>query len=133
MSKIRKQKILPKKSERLTMFRFRYLNLLASIALIIICVASAVFLSPVLKLVSFSFTLIIYILLRYDSRFFLGTAIFIIILSALLLSTSDSTIANEAAIIAYYFLVIGVLDLLIEYLRKDTKLATRLRKRWKCL
>jgi hypothetical protein len=133
MSKIRKQKILPKKSERLTMFRFRYLNLLASIALIIICVASAVFLSPVLKLVSFSFTLIIYILLRYDSRFFLGTAIFIIILSALLLSTSDSTIANEAAIIAYYFLVIGVLGLLIEYLRKDTKLATRLRKRWKCL
>jgi hypothetical protein len=133
MSKIRKQKILPKKSERLTMFRFRYLNLLASIALIIICVASAVFLSPVLKLVSFSFTLIIYILLRYDSRFFLGTAIFIIILSALLLSTSDSTIANEAAIIAYYFLVIGVLGLLIEYLRKDAKLATRLRKRWKCL
>jgi hypothetical protein len=133
MSKIRKQKILPKKSERLTMFRFRYLNLLASIALIIICMASAVFLSPVLKLVSFSFTLIIYILLRYDSRFFLGTAIFIIILSALLLSTSDSTIANEAAIIAYYFLVIGVLGLLIEYLRKDTKLATRLRKRWKCL
>jgi hypothetical protein len=133
MSKIRKQKILPKKSERLTIFRFRYLNLLASIALIIICVASAVFLSPVLKLVSFSFTLIIYILLRYDSRFFLGTAIFIIILSALLLSTSDSTIANEAAIIAYYFLVIGVLGLLIEYLRKDTKLATRLRKRWKCL
>jgi len=115
------------------MFRFRYLNLLASIALIIICVASAVFLSPVLKLVPFSFTLIIYILLRYDSRFFLGTAIFIIILSALLLSTSDSTIANEAAIIAYYFLVIGVLGLLIEYLRKDTKLATRLRKRWKRL
>ena len=92
------------------MLRFRHLNLLASITLIVICVASTVFLSPFLELVIFSFTLMVYILLKYDPRFFLGSALFFIIISALLLSTGNSMIANETAIIAYYFFVLGVLD-----------------------
>jgi energy-coupling factor transporter transmembrane protein EcfT len=111
------------------MLRFRHLNLLASITLIVICVASTVFLSPFLELVIFSFTLMVYILLKYDARLFLDSALFFIIISALLLSTGNSIIANETAIIAYYFFVLGVLDFLIDYLRATAKPATKLRKR----
>jgi hypothetical protein len=70
--------------------------------------------------VIFVFTLASYILLKYDSRLFVGTAIFMLILSAAFLA-SGSSAANETAIIAYYFLVIGVLGLLIEYLREGRK------------
>jgi hypothetical protein len=62
-----------------------------------------------------------YILLKYDSRLFVGTAIFMLMLSAAFLASGNSAAANETAIIAYYFLVIGVLGLLIEYLREGRK------------
>jgi len=62
-----------------------------------------------------------YILLKYDSRLFVGTAIFMLILSAAFLASGSSATANETAIIAYYFLVSGVLGLLIEYLREGRK------------
>jgi hypothetical protein len=62
-----------------------------------------------------------YILLKYASRLFVGTAIFMLILSAAFLASGSSAAANETAIIAYYFLVIGVLGLLIEYLREGRK------------
>jgi hypothetical protein len=44
-----------------------------------------------------------------------------LILSAAFLASGSSATANETAIIAYYFLVIGVLGLLIEYLREGRK------------
>lgn len=112
------------------MFSMRYLNYIAPFALIVLCIASARFLSPVPTLVAFIFTLAIYILLRYDSRLFVGTAIFLLILSAGFLAGGSSTGANEIAITAYYFLVIGVLDLFIEYLRegREAEKKERLRK-----
>lgn len=66
----------------------------------------------------FIFTLAIYTLLRYDSRLFVGTAIFLLVLSAGFLASGGETRANEIATIVYYFLVIGVLGLFIEYLRE---------------
>lgn len=94
----------------------RYLDKLEPFALIVLCVAFARFLLPILTFGVFSFTLALYILLRYDSRLFIGTAIFMLILSAGFLLTGSSAGANEIAIIAYYFLVVGALGLLIEYL-----------------
>jgi hypothetical protein len=44
-----------------------------------------------------------------------------LILSAAFLASGSSATANETAIIAYYFFVIGVLGLLIEYLREGKK------------
>lgn len=103
---------------RVKMFSIRYLDELAPFALIVLCVASARFLSPVATLAAFIFTLTIYILLRYDSRLFVGAAIFLLILSAGFLAGGGSAGANEIAIIAYYFLVVGVMGLFIEYLRE---------------
>jgi dolichol-phosphate mannosyltransferase len=104
--------------------------------LIVLSVASAIFLSPILALGVFGLTLAMYILLKYDSRLFVGTGIFTLILSAAFLA-SGSSAANETAIIAYYFLVIGVLGLLIEYFRKEKTtngcIKTKARARFRCV
>jgi hypothetical protein len=44
-----------------------------------------------------------------------------LVLSAAFLASCSSATANETAIIAYHFLVIGVLGLSIEYLREGGK------------
>ena len=74
-----------------------------------------------LSLGVFGLTLAMYILLKYDSRFFVGTTIFMLILSAAFFASGSSATANETAIIAYYFLVIGIIGLLIEYLKEGRK------------
>lgn len=100
------------------MFSIRYLDDFAPFALIVLCVASERFLSPVLTLGVFIFTLAIYTLLRYDSRVLVGTAIFLLVICAALLAKESENLANDVAILAYYFLVIGVLGLFVEYLRE---------------
>lgn len=54
---------------------------------------------------------------KFDSRIFVGFAIALLSISAFVLSGSEE-MANEIAIYAYYFLVLGVLGSLIEYLRE---------------
>lgn len=100
------------------MFSIRYLDDLAPFILIILCVASARFLSPVLTLGVFIFTFAIYTLLKYDSRIFVGTALFLLVLCAVLLAKGSESFANEVAIWVYYFLVIGAIGLSIEHLRE---------------
>jgi hypothetical protein len=99
------------------MFSIRYLDNLAPFALIVLCVVSAIFLSPILILGVFGLTLALAIVLKYDSRIFVGTAIFMLILSAVFLASGNSAAADEITVIAYHFFVIGVLGLLIEYLK----------------
>lgn len=65
--------------------------------------------------------LIIYVRRKYDSRMFVGTAIFLLVECAILLAMGYGYYANELAIIAYYFLVDGVAGLFINYLRKEKK------------
>lgn len=98
------------------LFPIHYLYKLTPFALIILSAVSAIFLSPILTLGVFGLTLAICILLKYDSRLLVRTAIFMIILSAAFLASGSSAGANEIALIAYYFLLIGVLGILIEYL-----------------
>lgn len=87
--------------------------------LIIVCVVAARFIgSEVLVLVVFIVTLGIYAWRKYDSRMFGGAAIFLLVLSAGFLVSGSETTANGIAVMAYYFLVIGVLGLFIKYLRK---------------
>lgn len=100
------------------MFSIRYLNDLAPFTLIVLCVASARFLSTVPTLGVFTFTLAIYTLLRYDSRIFVGTAFFLLVLCAVLSAKGSESFANEVATWVYYFLVIGVIGLSIDHLRE---------------
>jgi len=55
---------------------------------------------------------------KYDSRIFIETSIVLLMTSAYLLNLSEDA-ANDVAIIAYYFLVLGVLGALIEYIRES--------------
>jgi len=87
--------------------------------LVIICVASAKLIdSEAIVLSVFLVALAIYAWRKYDSRMLVGTALFLLGACAVLLAGGKEFYANEVAIWAYYFLVIGVLGLFIEYLRE---------------
>jgi len=87
--------------------------------LVIICVASTRFIdSEAVVTLVFLAMLAIYVWRRYDSRIFVGTALFLLVLCAVLLAKGSESSANEVAIRSYYFLVVGVLGLFIEYLRE---------------
>ncbi|MBE0447825.1 MAG: hypothetical protein IBX64_06955 [Actinobacteria bacterium] len=85
--------------------------------LIIVCVVAARFIgSEILVLAVFIITLGIYAWRKYDSRMLVGAAIFLLVVCAALLASGSEHYANDVAIRAYYFLVVGVLGLFIEYL-----------------
>ena len=86
--------------------------------LIIICVAAGFIGSEILVLVVFIITLGVYVWRKYDSRMLVGTVAFLLVVCAGLLASGSKSLANNVAIWAYYFLVVGVLGLFIEYLRE---------------
>ena len=92
----------------------KFIEQQAPFMLVIACVASLRFVDsiaivfPVLLI-----TMALYAWRRYDSRILVGTAMLVLIF----LATGRDPHANEAAIIAYYFLAMGVLGLFIDYLR----------------
>jgi hypothetical protein len=89
---------------------------------IVICAAAAKFIaSGIFVLAVFIITLAIYAWRKYDSRMLVGTALFLLVVCAVLLVSGSERYANEVAIWAYYFLVIGVLGLFIEYMREEKR------------
>jgi len=68
-------------------------------------------------LLIFTFYFIISLIYRIDSRFPIIAAIILLVSAAVYLQ-SDEKFANKLAIYAYYFLVIGVVLQLIEYVRE---------------
>lgn len=59
--------------------------------------------------------------LKYDFRAAVLTAILLLITAAGLLATGSSVAADKEAVIAYYFLVVGVLGLFIDYIRDKNR------------
>lgn len=55
----------------------------------------------------------------YDSRIFVGMAIALLATTAFTLIQQSEEVANNVAILAYYFLCFGVLGLIIEYVRES--------------
>ncbi len=70
----------------------------------------------------FTAFLIVSAYLRYDFRAAVLTAIVLLIAAAGFLAAGSSIAADKEAVIAYYFLVVGVLGLFIDYIR-DRKLS----------
>ncbi|TRZ49442.1 MAG: hypothetical protein D4S01_08575 [Dehalococcoidia bacterium] len=106
--------------QKIKLPKLKSIEEMISFILIIVCVAAARFIdSEVLVLAVFIITLAIYAWRKYDSRIFVGSAIFLLVVCAALLASGSKSYANEVAIWAYYFLVIGVLGLFIEYLRES--------------
>jgi uncharacterized membrane protein len=59
--------------------------------------------------------------LKLDERYPIAVAIFLLILSAITLAQGFEERANLIAIYAYYFLVIGIILLFIDFLRNKEK------------
>lgn len=55
---------------------------------------------------------------RIDARYSIGAALILLLFSAVLLGQEKEAFANQIAIYAYYFLVVGVVLQLIEYIRE---------------
>lgn len=93
-------------------------------ALIILCVASARFIESELTVfLIYIASLAIYVWRGYNARMFVGTAILLLFACAVLLASGCEKFADKVAVWAYHFLVVGVVGLLIAYLRekKDRK------------
>ena len=70
-------------------------------------------------LLIFVLYLILSIIHNIDPRYPIIAAIGCLILSAVLLSVKNEVLANKVAIYAYYFLVVGVILNIIEYIREE--------------
>lgn len=75
------------------------------------------FLSGVIVIVAFLVGMAIYAIRKYDGRIPVGLALALLVASAFTLATGNEFFANQLATYCYYFLVMGVVLLFIEYLR----------------
>jgi len=88
-------------------------------ALVIVCTASLRFMEQEsLTLIIFILTLSLYVWRRYDSRILIGFAIVLLMFTAVVLVSGSESFAENIAIHAYYFLVIGVIAQFVEFLRE---------------
>ena len=86
--------------------------------LVVICVASARFIeSELIVFPIYIASLIVYVWRRYDAQIFVGAAIFSLLTCAILLIGGCEKTADRAAVWAYYFLVVGIIGLFVDYLR----------------
>lgn len=97
-------------------------RVIAAQALIILSVAAALY-SPIwyLVVIAFTLTLAIYIWRCYNPRFLIGVAIILFIACAIILACGWlgwTDRVNQIAMCAYYFIAIGVIAQLIEFLRE---------------
>ena len=91
------------------------------LTLVVACLAVALLNRDLITLLVFAAALGIYTWCRYDSRMFVGTAISLLVVCAVLLALGDEHHANQVAVWAYYSLATGVLGLLIEYIREERR------------
>ncbi|MEM3891718.1 MAG: hypothetical protein QW282_06155 [Nitrososphaerales archaeon] len=101
--------------------RFRSAEFYVPYVLIVLCVLTAKFLKSDVVFGVFLATLLVYVLRRYDSRLLVGMFMLLLVVCASLLAMGYSSYANDVAVWAYYFLVIGVLGLLAEYVREEKR------------
>ena len=87
--------------------------------LIGVCVAAARFLeSDLVVFAVFLVTLVVYVVRGYDCRLLVASFIVLLVFAAVFLALGNEFYANKVAVWAYYFLVIGVVGLVVEYVRE---------------
>lgn len=91
----------------------------AILSLLVLVVVVAVFRGEIREKAHYLFLLYFVILLvnRIDARYSIGAALILLLFTAVLLVQKKEAFANQVAIYAYYFLVVGVVLQLIEYIR----------------
>jgi len=111
--------VLDKLKGRLSNLNLKSIDEILPYALVVVCVVSARFIESELTVfLIYIVALAIYVWRKYDARMFVGAAILLLVGCAVLLSVGYESYADMVAVWAYYFLVIGVIGLLIDYLRE---------------
>jgi len=108
----------PKKEIKLRLKE--YLNIPYILVLATVVLANFIE-SETLTLAIFLALLIIFAIKKYDPRIPIAFALLLLVLSAIELAVASEDVANMIAIYAYYYLVVGVLLQLIEYIREKPK------------
>jgi hypothetical protein len=103
-------------------FSWRSLEYYVRFVLIGVCVAAARFLeSDLVVFCVFLATLVVYLVRGYDCRLLVGSFMVLLVFAAVFLALGNEYFANKVAVWAYYFLVIGVVGLVVEYVRESRK------------
>jgi len=91
------------------------------LVVIVILVSHFVFQTVDLAIfLSFLILIPIFVFFQFDGRIPIGYALLMLVLSALALAfNKNESIANQFAIYAYWLLVVGIICLLIDYLREQ--------------
>jgi len=101
----------------------KFIDEILPFALVVICVASGRFVrSELIVFLVFIGALVFYVWRRYDARILVAAGIFLLAACSVLLAGGAEKFANEVAVWAYYFLVIGVFGLLIARIREKENL-----------
>lgn len=70
--------------------------------------------------ISFIVLIPIFAYFKFDNRIPVGYAILLLILAAIVLAfRNNENLANQLAVYAYWLLVVGVIGMLIEYIREN--------------
>ena len=90
--------------------------------LIIALTAASIYIHEEIGVLSvFIITLMIFFLRKYDYRLLVGMGIFLLILSAITLVWRGEANADQIAISAFYFLAIGIVGMLLDFMRSRQK------------
>ena len=99
--------------------KFKTVEKLFPLILVITCVAVGRLVDSLTIVISiFASTLIVYAVRRYNPKILVGIALFLLIVCAVELALMIKADAEQIAILAYYFLAIGVIGELIELMRR---------------
>jgi len=100
----------------------RSLEYYVRFVLIAVCVAAARFFeSDVVVFSVFLATLVVYVVRGYDCRLLVGSFMVLLVFAAVFLALGNEFYANRVAVWAYYFLVVGVVGLFVEYVRESRR------------
>ncbi|WEU40535.1 MAG: hypothetical protein OdinLCB4_000990 [Candidatus Odinarchaeum yellowstonii] len=100
-------------------YKFLTINLIAALGFSIIY-GLFDYSNLIVEVVSLGFFIIFLIFSAYfkqDFRVTVLTALILLVSAALILAVGLEVLANQEAIIAYYYLVVGVIGLFIDYIR----------------
>jgi len=101
----------------------RSLEYYVRFVLIVVCVVvvARFFESDLVVFCVFLATLVVYVVRGYDCRLLVGSFMVLLVFAAVFLALGNEFFANRVAVWAYYFLVIGVVGLVVEYVRESRR------------
>jgi hypothetical protein len=105
----------------LRLFVRGFFDLLPFVLIVVCIVVARFFESEVVVFSVFLATLVVYLVRGYDCRLLVVSFMVLLVFAAVFLALGNEFYANRVAVWAYYFLVIGVVGLVVEYVRESRR------------